>query len=133
MYELVGQRAESLGKTRTTPDTLSLEQMAALVLRNNFQTRTDGETQQREEGIIEPDAVHIEVAGPPNQPSRYFVTGKKRLQNQGLDFCGRLALLRCPSPPASWIWRYVVANEPTAEPTEIHVLHLDGLPSLQRA
>jgi hypothetical protein len=59
--------------------------MTALMLRDDFQARANSESQQRDERILEPDAVHIVGACSSDQLSCRFVTAKKRLQNEGSD------------------------------------------------
>jgi hypothetical protein len=97
-------------------DAFSLKQMAALVLRDNFQAGAHRETQYRDERVLEPEVIHVKCACVPDQSPRGLVTAKKGFENEGVDVLRGLDLLRRPSPCSRWIRRNVVANEPTAEP-----------------
>ncbi len=106
--------------------------MATLVLRDDFEARTDGEAQHWNKGVPESDPVHIIFACPPDQRPRVFIAAEKHLQDRGLHSLRRLDLPRCSGAAPIRIRRNVIANEPAAGPGQTEFLHPTALPSLQR-
>jgi len=74
--------------------------MAALVLRDNLQPRSSGESKHGNERIRESNVIYIVIARPVNNFSRYLVAAKKRLKNGRFDLLVGLDFPWCASPPA---------------------------------
>ncbi len=108
----------SMRKAGGLPHSFGLKQMTALMLRDDFQARANSKTQQRDERILESDAVHIVVACSPDQLSGRFVTPKKGVQDEGFYLPAGFYLLGCPGTGPTGVGSNVGANEPTAEPAE---------------
>src|SRR5262249_61649593 len=79
-------------KSCRPPHHFCLKQMSVLMLCDDFQTCANGETQQWDERILEPDAVHIVAARSLDQLPGSLVTAEKRFQNEGINLAGRCYL-----------------------------------------
>src|SRR5262245_48124672 len=96
--------------------------MAALVLGDDFQSRTHGESKQRNERIPEANAIYIVVARPADKFSHYLVAPKKRFQNRRFDVFAWLDLLGRPGTPGLRRWLDIFSNEPAAQPARNNFL-----------
>ena len=65
------------GLLHELPHCLGLKQMAALVLRHDFQTCPNGESQDWNKGILVPDANHVVGTGSRDKLPRDLVTAKE--------------------------------------------------------
>jgi hypothetical protein len=100
------------------PYAFGLQQMAALMFRDDFQARTNPEPQQWDEGIPVANAIHIVIACSPGQLPGSLVTAKKSLQNDWFYLPGGFYFPGCPGTRSSRVWSNVGTNEPPAEPAE---------------
>jgi len=81
------------------PYAFGLQQMPALMLGDDFQTRPDRESKHRYERILKSNAIDVVFTRPADKFSRFPIASKKQLKN-GLfyllaryDFRGRLSPL----------------------------------------
>ena len=116
-------RESSTRKVCGLPYAFGLQQMAALVLRDNFEPRSGCESKHGNERILESNAIDIVIARPTDQFSRYLVAAKKRLKNGRFDLFAWLDFLWCPSPPAHRRRFSVVPNKPATEPARSNFLN----------
>jgi len=105
--------------------------MAALMFCDDFQARSHRESQQWDERIVVPNAVHIIAACSPGQLPDSLVSPKQPFQNDGFYLLGGFHHLGCPSTGSPRVWSNVGANEPTAEPSEPDFGDCFVLPALQ--
>src|SRR5262245_8191903 len=89
------------------------------------------EPQQWDEGIPVANAVHVAVAGLPDQRSGGFDTPKESVQNGGFDSLGWFYLCRCPSTSSSRVGSNVRTDEPAAEPAQSYFGDWSVLASFQ--
>ena len=101
------------------------------MLHDNLQARADREPQQWDEGIPVPNAVHIVIAGSPDQLSDSLVTATQSFQNHGIYLLGGFYLLRRPSTSSTRVRGNVCANEPTAEPAKADLVYCSVLAAIQ--
>jgi len=66
---------------RRLPHTLSLQEVAALVLRNDLQACSNRESQQGDKRILESNAVHIVNTCPGDKLSRRLVGAKESIED----------------------------------------------------
>src|SRR5215469_4613787 len=98
---------------RRLPHTFSLQEVAAIVLRNDLQACSNRESQQGDKRILESNAVHIVNTCPGDKLSCGLVGAKERIEDCSVNRCGRLGLpgrLR-PRPNRR---PDIVVNEPLA-------------------
>ena len=67
----------------------SLQQVPALVPPHDLQACSDGETQQRNEGIRKSNAIDVVGAGPADQIPGDIVAPEKQVEDGGIDLRGR--------------------------------------------
>src|SRR6516225_2544112 len=106
--------------------------MAALVLRDNLQPCSSGESKRGNKWILEPNAIYIVIARLVNDFSRDLVAAKERLENGGFDLLVGFDFAWCPSPPALCRRFNIIPNEPAAKPARSNFLNRSPLPTLQR-
>src|SRR5437899_3151680 len=97
--------------------------MAALVSRDDFEPRSDGETQHGNKGVLESDSVHVVVAGATDKLSCGLVAGEEKIKNLRMDSSARRNLLGSTSPFGFGRWFDIVANEPPAKPARCDLLN----------
>ena len=67
----------------------SLQQVPALVRPHDLQAGSDGETQQRDKGIPESNAIDVIGARPVDQIARDIVAPEKQVEHGRVDLPGR--------------------------------------------
>ena len=97
--------------------------MPALVLRQDLQPRSDCETKQRNEGILESDAIDVVVRCAMREYSHPVVATEEPIENGRVDLCAGRDRLRRSGPSGLGRRFDVVANEPLAEPSWGDVLN----------
>jgi len=91
--------------------------------RDNFQPRSDGETQQGNKRIPESDAVYVVVTGETDKLACGLVAGEEKIENMRINPNAGRNLLGSTSPFGFGRWFDIVANEPLAEPARCDVLN----------
>ena len=93
-------------------DAFSLQQMAALMFRDDFQPGSHGKTQHGNKGILESDAVYVVVTGATDKLACGLVASEEKIKNMRIDSSARRNLLGGTSPFGFGRWFDIVANEP---------------------
>src|SRR5206468_9275993 len=101
----------------------SLQQVPVLVLRQDLQPRSHGETNNWSEGILESDAIDVVVSGAMDELTRLVVAGEEPIENGRIGLCARPDLPGCTGSSRFGRGFDVVANEPAAEPARFDVLN----------
>src|SRR6266496_296356 len=122
------QRRKLLGLS----DAFSVQQVPALVLRQDLQPRSHGETNNWSEGIFESDAIDVVVSGAMNELTCLMVAAEEPIENGRIDLCARPDLPGCAGSSRFGRGFDVVANEPAAEPARLDVLNPRELSTHQR-
>src|SRR5215510_657974 len=97
--------------------------MAALVLRDDFESRSGGESKHRDERIPESNTIYIVIARLAHKFSRDLVAPKKRFKNGRFDVFAWFDFLGRPSPPALRRRLDIFPNEPAAKPARNNFLN----------
>src|SRR5258708_33250263 len=112
-------------------DAFSLQQVAALMSRDDFQAGSDSETQHGNKGVLESDAVYVVVTGATDKLACGLVASQEKIKNMRIDSGARRNLLGSTSPHGLGRWFDIVANEPPAEPARCDVLNRKEWTSFQ--
>lgn len=123
----------ALGELQGFSDAFSLQQVPALVRRQNLQPRSDGETNHWNEGIRESDAVDVVLPGVIDELTCLLVAAEKSIENGQLDLRTGPDLLRRTDRFHVGRGLNEASNEPAAEPARGDGLNHDRLTIHQRA
>src|SRR5688572_21279100 len=90
--------------------------MPLLMLRQDFEPCSDREAKQRNERILEPDAVDVVVSCAVDEFARVAVAAEKLIENVRVHFRAGCNRLRGTAPSGFGGRGDVLANEPSTEP-----------------
>ena len=123
----------ALREFRGSFDAFSLQQMPALMRRQNLQACSDREMNHWNEGIREANAVDVVIPGAIDEVTSFLVAAEKSIENSQLDLGAGPDLLRRTDAPCFGRGLDEASNEPAAEPARRDALNLSTPTIHQRA